>query len=135
MIFSPNLVWNVASVRRGHACARGSPRTTGTRRARPFFDSESTMGPRGNAAGGVEETPLLASVPSEAKPLARWRTSVWALATLGALVVFALVCVGVGASLDPHSLTASAIHFDAASRAHPSRIDPPTGARGVRIFE
>ena len=95
------------------------------------------MEPRGDAGGGVEETPLLASVPAEAKPLARWRTSVWALATLGALVVFALVCVGVGvgASLDPHSLTASSIHSDAPPRAHPSRIDPPTGARGVRIFE
>lgn len=93
------------------------------------------MEPLGDAVGGVEETPLLASVPAEAKPLARWRTSVWALATLGALVVFALVCVGVGASLDPHSLTASSIHSEAPPRTHPSRIDPPTDARGVRIFE
>lgn len=93
------------------------------------------MGHRGDAGGGVEETPLLASVPAEVKPLAQRRTSVWALATLGALLVFALVCVGVGASLDPHSLAASSMHSDVPLLRAPIAHDPPTGARGVRIFE
>ena len=87
------------------------------------------MGHRGDAGGGVEETHLLASVPAEVKPLAQRRTSVWALATLGALLVFALVCVGVGASLDPHSLTASSMHSDVPLLRAPIAHDPPTGAR------